>query len=145
MIAASHFRTALCLLALTLGAGAAFADPLSIQLNKAEAADKACRLTYVITNKTGVDFTDIAYVMPVYDGKGVVTAMVQPDFGALPDGATKALQFDLAATDCGAVGRISVNPGPAVCTPVKPGDAATAACAAAPALSKGNGLKLDFQ
>jgi hypothetical protein len=81
-----------------------------LQLNNASAtSDGGCRLTYVATNRIGAALSSISYQVAVFDGDGGVTRILVLEFGALRDGKTKVVQFDLADQPCTEISRIVVN------------------------------------
>lgn len=92
-------------------AGPVFAQDgaLTIQLNQAADNGGACRMTYVITNETGVEVSTASYEVAVYDKDGAVNKLVVLDFGKLVPSHTQVVQFDLPDTGCKDISRISVN------------------------------------
>lgn len=98
------------LLAAALALPAAAQDgPLVLELNATEPAPGGCRMTYVATNQTAEAITAITYQMGVFDGAGIVRRLPVLDFGTLPVGKTRIVQFDLPAQDCTDISRIVVN------------------------------------
>ena len=86
------------------------AAEFSLELNNAaETSAGGCRLTYVATNKTGSELSQTAYEVAVFNGEGVVSRILVLEFGALTDGKTKVVQFDLADQGCADISRIVVN------------------------------------
>lgn len=82
----------------------------TLELNAAaETEAGSCRLTYVASNQTDTALDRTAYEVAVFDAEGVVTRLLVLEFGALVEGKTKILQFDLSGTPCGAISRIVVN------------------------------------
>lgn len=95
-----------------------------LELNSAaDTAASDCRLTYVATNRTGTGLDDAAYEVAVFDGNGIVSRILVLAFGALPEGKTRVVQFDIAGQTCADTSRIVVND-VATCTPSDPGSAA---------------------
>ncbi len=93
---------------------------LNIELNQAADNGANCRMTYVITNATGVEVNTAPYEMAVYGTDGAVNKLVVLDFGKLVPNHTQVVQFDLPDTGCKAISRISVND-PAVACEVAAG------------------------
>lgn len=92
------------------GASAQTADgALGIELNSASDQEGTCRLTYVVTNGTTTDLTQASWEVAVHDAGGIVTRLWVLDFGSLPQGRTRVVQFDLADQPCEGLSRISVN------------------------------------
>jgi hypothetical protein len=86
------------------------AGQFTLELNAAAETDTgSCRLTYVASNQTGSALDRTAYEVAVFDANGVVTRLLVLEFGALVEGKTKILQFDLAGTPCASLSRIVVN------------------------------------
>lgn len=82
----------------------------TLDLNAAAETDTgSCRLTYVASNQSDTALDRAAYEVAVFDTDGVVTRLLVLEFGALVEGKTKVLQFDLAGTGCTAISRIIVN------------------------------------
>jgi len=105
-----------CLAALALaGPGLAQTGNIELELNTALAVDGGCRLTYVATNATPVSLEKTSYEVAVYDAEGIVRRLLVLEFGWLPSGKTRVVQFDLPQQDCAQISRISVN-GPVECT-----------------------------
>lgn len=101
--------------AATLVAAPAFAQDeaaagFNLELNAAaDTTAGACRLTYVASNNSETALDRTAYEVAVFDAQGVVQRLLVLEFGALVEGKTKILQFDLAETPCGSISRIVVN------------------------------------
>ncbi len=103
-------------LAAALLAGAAFGQPalaqtgnVELELNTAQDQAAGCRLTYVATNATGVSLEKVSYEVAVFDNEGLVKRLLVLEFGWLPSGKTRVVQFDLPEQGCGDISRISVN------------------------------------
>ena len=81
-----------------------------LELNSAtETSTGSCRLTYVAANRSDVALDRTAYEVAIFDADGMVTRLLVLEFGALVEGKTKILQFDLAETPCNSVSRIVIN------------------------------------
>lgn len=82
----------------------------SLELNNAaDTTNGDCRLTFVASNRLGVALTDVAYEVAVFDANGIVSRILVLELGALTEGKTKVLQFDLAGQQCGNTSRMIVN------------------------------------
>jgi len=99
------------------GAGAVLGQTgtIELELNTAVDAEAGCRLTYVATNNTSVALEKSSYEVAVYDNDGIVQRLLVLEFGWLPVGKTRVVQFDLPEQKCGTISRISVN-GPVECS-----------------------------
>ncbi|TGQ39647.1 MULTISPECIES: hypothetical protein [unclassified Mesorhizobium] len=101
-------------LAMSLAAVPAWAQSapdhtLTLELNGAQASDKGCRLTFVVTNALGADLSKAAFEIALFNEGGVVDRLTVLDFKELPAGKTKVTRFDLAGTDCAKVSRVLIN------------------------------------
>ena len=86
------------------------APEFSLELNNAaDTSAGGCRLTYVAANRTGAELAQTAYEVAVFNGEGVVSRILVLEFGALTDGKTKVVQFDLGDQTCADISRIVVN------------------------------------
>ncbi len=82
----------------------------ALELNSATPTSSgSCRLTYVASNQSDTALDRTAYEVAIFDAEGVVTRLLVLEFGALIEGKTKILQFDLAGTECTAISRIVIN------------------------------------
>jgi hypothetical protein len=96
--------------ALPLAAQDAAAPSLALELNTAaDTAEGACRLTYVASNGLAAPLEMTSFQMAVFDAGGAVTRLIVLDFGALPLGKTKVVQFDIPGQTCAQISRIIVN------------------------------------
>lgn len=81
-----------------------------LELNSAaDTASGDCRLTYVATNRTDTGLDQAAFEVAVFDGNGIVSRILVLAFGALPQGKTRVVQFDIAGQTCADTSRIVVN------------------------------------
>ena len=98
------------LTALPLAAQEAATPSLALELNTAaDTAEGACRLTYVASNGLAAPLEMTSFQMAVFDASGAVTRLIVLDFGALPLGKTKVVQFDIPGQTCAQISRIIVN------------------------------------
>ena len=88
---------------------------IELELNTAADVNGGCRLTYVASNSSPVSLEKISYEVAVYDLDGFVKPLLVLEFGWLPSGKTRVVQFDLPEMACGSISRILVN-GPVECT-----------------------------
>lgn len=85
------------------------APSLKLELNALEAADTACRMTFVVENALGADLSSAAFEIAFFSRKGTVDRLTVLDFQDLPEGKTKVARFDLPATECDSIGRVLIN------------------------------------
>lgn len=82
---------------------------LTLDLNNLQSQDGACRITFVASNSLAADLDKLGFEVVLFNTQGLVERMVALDFGAMAQGRTKVLQFNLPALDCSAVGRVLIN------------------------------------
>lgn len=92
-----------------VGDNAANAGGIELELNNAADADGACRISYLASNKSQQAFDRIAYDFVVFDAESRVSRLLVLDFGQLPVGKTKVVQFDLSDQGCGQISRLLIN------------------------------------
>ncbi|MBQ1203676.1 MAG: hypothetical protein IIX61_07760, partial [Loktanella sp.] len=106
-------RLILLALAVAAPAMAGTGSKITLDLNRLDQMDTACRLTFVATNDLA-DVTALTVETVLFDRDGRVAAMTLFDFGDLPDTATRVRQFDIADQRCDALAQVLVN-GVATC------------------------------
>ena len=82
---------------------------ISIELNDAADVDGACRLVFVAVNKSGVVLDKTSYDVVTFEATGKVGKSLTFQFGRLPVGKTKVVQFDLPGQACDTISRLLVN------------------------------------
>jgi hypothetical protein len=82
---------------------------LSLELNRIDAIEGACRLTFMVDNALGVDLDALALETVLIDRAGVVERLTLFEFGALPGGSLRVRQFDVPGLSCDALGRVLIN------------------------------------
>lgn len=97
------------------------AAALSLELNRIDTLDGACRLTFLAENRLGAELSALSLETVLIGTDGRVERLTLFEFGALPDGVPRVRQFDVPGLDCAALGRVLIN-GVAECS-------AGAACA----------------
>ncbi|MFW5881938.1 MAG: hypothetical protein ACOCTP_05415 [Roseicyclus sp.] len=85
------------------------AGGLSVELNRIDAMDGACRLTFLAENALGADLEALSLETVLIDADGRVDRLTLFDFGALPDGVPRVRQFDIPDLDCETLGRVLIN------------------------------------
>lgn len=94
---------------------------LSLELNRVDSLEGACRLTFLAENGLGMDLQALSLETVLIDAEGRVERLTLFEFGALPDGVPRVRQFDIPGLACGGLGQVLIN-GVAECS-------AGAACA----------------
>ncbi|MEP3047987.1 MAG: hypothetical protein ABJL55_19615 [Roseibium sp.] len=95
-----------------LAANPAFSQPkevISIQLNTAETAGEACRLTFVIQNKLASPVEALGLDLVMFNKSEGVSSYAAVDFGAMPSGKTVVRQYDVGQGSCGDISRVLLN------------------------------------
>lgn len=95
--------------AVLAGPAAAQSGSLELELNTAADVPEGCRLTYVATNNTAASLSRTSYEIVAFNGTGEVSTILVLEFGALPQGKTRVVQFDLPQMACANVSRLLVN------------------------------------
>lgn len=90
---------------------------ISVELNTADNAAAACRLTFVASNTLGIDIDRLAFEMVLFNAAGLVDQITVFNFGAMPDGKTLAKQFEIAGKSCDQFSRVLINSVTACDTP----------------------------
>ena len=85
---------------------------IAIELNKAANNETGCRLTFVVKNDTGSLLDKASYEIAAFDAAKTVTKLLVFEFGRLPVGKTKVVEFALAGVGCTDISRILVNTAP---------------------------------
>lgn len=108
-------RPALCvavLFATFIGAQAAQGQTqdgtFELELNRLADAQNGCRVTFVARNKLGARLDKTAIEIAVYDEQGIVSSKVVFDFGRLPNGRTKVVEYDLPRK-CATISQLQFN------------------------------------
>ncbi len=81
----------------------------TLELNNAKDNNGGCRLTYIAVNRTGIQLEKTAYEVVVFDADQTVAQFLILEFGNLPSGKTKVVQFDLANQPCAKISRLLIN------------------------------------
>jgi len=82
---------------------------LAIELNALDQRGKACRLSFLVSNKTGVALQALAFELVLFDKSQRIVSLVAAEAGALPKGKTRVKQFDIAERDCATIGKLLLN------------------------------------
>ena len=100
--------------AMALGAPLpAMAGDLSLDLNRLESQNGACRVTMVIVNSRTVAADTLRADLVMFGQDGVVARRLAIDLGPVAAGKTIVRAFDIAGLDCKAIGSILLNDLPA--------------------------------
>lgn len=82
---------------------------LSLDLNRIDPLEGACRLTFLAENALGDDLGALSLETVLIDTAGRVERLTLFEFGALPDGVPRVRQFDIPGLACESLGRVLIN------------------------------------
>ena len=85
------------------------AEAITIQLNTAETAGDACRLTFVIRNQLTSPVDALGLDLVMFDQSEGVSGYAAVDFGAMPAGKTVVRQYDVGKGACSTISRVLLN------------------------------------
>lgn len=102
--------TAFVLMPLAADAQDADVGKIVLELNNAsDTPEGACRMTFVASNHSGTALDKASWQVGTFDGDGIVRSILVLEFGALADGKTKIVLFDLPGRGCADISRVIVN------------------------------------
>ena len=81
---------------------------LELELNNARQVDKACRVAFLAVNRLGTQLDKVSVEIGVFDENDLFSDMVVFDFGRLPNGKSKVVQYDLPR-QCTTISRLLLN------------------------------------
>ena len=79
-----------------------------LALNNIEQVQSGCRVVFIAKNRLGTRLDKTAIEIAVFDAKNIFSGMVVFDFGRLPNGKTKVVQYDLPR-ECATISRLLLN------------------------------------
>ncbi|RBW54924.1 hypothetical protein [Ruegeria sp. A3M17] len=82
---------------------------LIMELNTVQDLGQACRLTFVIENKTGTAIDEASFETVIFDAAGSVVSLSLFNFRDLPEDRLRVRQFLLPDRDCSSVGKVLIN------------------------------------
>jgi len=104
-----HFPLrALLVTALAVTAQAADSD-VSVELNKLEQMDGACRAYFVLENRSVTAFETLKLDLVTFDSDRIVALRLAAEVGPLPSGKTSLKVFDMEDLLCAELGRLLLN------------------------------------
>jgi hypothetical protein len=87
----------------------AAAGTVSIELNKLEDRDNACRAYFVVENGTDIAFTELRLDLYIFDTEGEIFRRLLLDPGEIAPDKTRVMLFDATEIDCGGIGRFLLD------------------------------------
>jgi len=97
------------LLALLAAAPAAAASTVSVELNRLEPRDGACRVSLVVANPGDKTIDSLKLDLVFFDKDGVISRRLAVEAGPLRASKTSVKLFDASETDCDSVSRVLLN------------------------------------
>ncbi len=91
------------------GAWAAEDRLLSLELNTMQPIENGCRISFVVVNGMGAELEATSFEIVIFNAQSIVEEMLILEFGRLPAGKTKVVQFDLAGKSCDDISRLLIN------------------------------------
>lgn len=95
-----------CMLAINVSAET---TPLSLELNNMQSTDSGCRISFVAVNSMPSELQETSFEIVIFNAQSIVEDMLVLEFGRLPAGKTKVVQFDLAEKSCDGISRLLIN------------------------------------
>lgn len=95
--------------ALAQGQTAALDAALTVELNKLEEAENACRAYLVFENKSERTFSSFKLDLVMFGADGVITKRLAVEGAPLPAGKTSVKLFEIGDLSCASIGRILLN------------------------------------
>jgi hypothetical protein len=93
----------------TPAASGASGKSITIELNKLETVERACRGYFVVRNRTSDLVTELRLDVFLFDKNGIIVRRVGLTFSDLAPERTKVALFDLTDSPCDQVGRVLLN------------------------------------
>ena len=105
-----HFLVPAILFTL-LAAPVAAVEPgqLGLELNALRQSETGCRITFLAENQLGSEIGRSSFELAQFGAEGGIDRLVALDFGVLPDGKSRVVQFELKQLACDNIGRVLVN------------------------------------
>jgi hypothetical protein len=82
---------------------------VSLELNRAEEVEGACRLYLVVGNGLDVPLDPFTLDMVAFDSDGVIASRLAVDLAPVPPGKTQVRLFDVAGPGCGSLSALLLN------------------------------------
>lgn len=85
------------------------AAPITVELNKLEPVDRACRLFLLLQNRSDQTYDALTLELVSFDKEGLIGQRLAVDLAPLRAQKTSVRLFDLPDTGCDAIGRVLLN------------------------------------
>jgi hypothetical protein len=83
--------------------------PITVELNKLEPADQACRLFLLLQNHSDQIYDALTLELVSFDKDGLIGQRLAVDLAPVRAQKTSVRLFDLPDTSCDAIGRVLLN------------------------------------
>lgn len=84
-------------------------ETLTLELNKLEPNNEACRAYLVLENRVQSAFETLKLDLVMFDPDGVVAKRLAVETAPLPAGKTRLKVFDIGGLSCAQIGRLLLN------------------------------------
>lgn len=84
-------------------------EPLAVELNRVASAGEACRLDFVVTNRSATRFDKLQADLVLFDKEGVIATRLTVDLGPMQAEKTQVKSFPIGSVDCANLGRVLLN------------------------------------
>lgn len=85
------------------------AETVSVELNKLEPSNGACRAYMVTDNRLDSALKSLKLDLVMFDDQGVISERLAVELGPLAAGKTRVKAFDIDGVGCGVISRILLN------------------------------------
>ncbi len=82
---------------------------LTIELNKLESVENACRAYMIFENNSGTSYDSLKLDLVMFDADGLINKRIAVEGAPLPVGKTSVKLFDIQDVSCEQLGRILLN------------------------------------
>ena len=82
---------------------------LGLELNALQQSEAGCRITFLAENRLGSEIGKSSFELALFGAEGSIDRLVALDFGVLPEGKSRVVQFELKQLACDEIGRVLVN------------------------------------
>ena len=85
------------------------AGQFGLELNALQQSEAGCRITFLAENRLGSEIDKASFELALFGAEGGIDRLVALDFGALPEGKSRVVQFELKQLACADIGRVLIN------------------------------------
>lgn len=99
----------ICLSLLICSTAALGQQNITIELNKLESVEGACRAYMIFENNSGESYDSLKLDLVMFDSNGLINKRIAVEGAPLPNGKTSVKLFDIKDVSCEQLGRILLN------------------------------------